>query len=65
MGTDRENGKVDELIEIKRFHETYPGMEDLYHVYCAEHPDYGFCGEIELANAQAASHRARHHAEVL
>lgn len=49
------------LINVYPFHQSYPGMPDLFHVSCAEHPDYGFCGERDQADAAATDHAYRAH----
>lgn len=48
-------------IKVYRFHETYPGMEDLYHVSCDQHPEFGCCANEKDANLAAAEHRMEEH----
>ena len=47
-------------IVIRPFHQRYPGMPELFHVYCKQHPDFGFCGEEHEACAAALLHVAIH-----
>jgi hypothetical protein len=51
------------VVDVRPFHGSYPGLPDLFHLYCSECPDFGFCGEAAVANAMAAAHRAKHRAE--
>lgn len=51
------------LVEVRPFHQSYPGLPDLFHVYCSHCSDFGFCGEASDANDMAAGHRAKHRRE--
>lgn len=46
---------------IRPFHEKYPGMPQLFHVYCEAHPDFGFCGVEHVAREAALGHGQREH----
>lgn len=48
---------------IKRFHQSYPGMADLYHTYCEDHPDWGVCAELADAHEAVATHLRKKHGE--
>lgn len=45
---------------IYPFHLRYPGMPDLYHVRCDEHPHFGFCGTYDEAFDARFQHEADH-----
>lgn len=51
------------VIRIEKFHQSYPGVEDLYHTYCSEHPDWGVCSTKPLAEEEILLHRAEEHNE--
>lgn len=48
---------------VERFHQTYPGMPDLFHTYCDEHPEFGTCADEAQAHRDIADHIDRHQAE--
>lgn len=50
-----------ENVVMRPFHETYPGDEQLFHVYCAEHLDFGYCGVRNDAGDVASAHWMRTH----
>lgn len=41
---------------IRPFHAHIVGMEDLFHVYCERHPEFGFCGNEDAAREEALQH---------
>lgn len=45
-------------VRVYPFHHQYPGTEQLYHVSCEQHPEFGFCGEAREASAAAKAHSA-------
>lgn len=46
---------------MERFHESYPGLPDLWHTCCDEHPNWGTCGTEEEAIAEIQKHVDRKH----
>lgn len=48
-------------IKVYPFHAPFPGLPELFHVSCDEHPDFGFCGEKSDAEDIAAGHRIDHY----
>jgi hypothetical protein len=46
---------------MKRFHQSYPGMSDLYHTYCEDHTDFGICGTLEEAEVAINEHKKKEH----
>lgn len=45
-------------VRVYPFHHQYPGTEQLYHVTCEQHPEFGFCGEAREASTVAKAHSA-------
>ena len=46
-------------------HRAYPEMEQPFHSYCSAHPNFGFCGNRESAEAKTVDHLAKAHSELL
>ena len=46
---------------VRPFHASYPGMPQLFHTYCAEHPDFGTCAEEAQARRDVAEHLEEEH----
>lgn len=46
---------------MKPFHQTYPGLPDLFHTYCSDHPDFGTCAEEAKAHRDIANHLDAEH----
>ncbi len=46
---------------MKRFHHSYPGTADLFHTYCADHPEWGTCAEEAQAHRDIADHLEEAH----
>jgi len=55
-----QTGKPVGTCVVYPFHKSYPEMPDLFHVRCAQHPDFGFCGEKDAAEAEARAHTMTH-----
>lgn len=51
---------IEDGLIMRPFHEPISGMEQLWHVYCAAHPDFGFCGIEGRAAEAALSHGNEH-----
>ena len=49
-------------VTMKPFHGTVPGMPNLFHTYCAEHPEFGTCAEDAQAHRDIAQHLETEHA---
>lgn len=45
---------------IRPFHGSWPGMDDLFHVYCEKHAEFGFCGTEAEAREAALVHGRTH-----
>lgn len=45
------------------FHDTYPGLSQLFHTYCPDHSDWGTCGEVAQAHRDIADHLEKKHKE--
>ena len=58
MGLDY--NEVPPYITARRFHKSYPGMDDLYHTYCEQCPDWGTCGTQEETLAWMRAHSFLH-----
>lgn len=41
---------------MRPFHQPVPGMPDLFHTYCPEHPDFGTCTEEGAAHEAISLH---------
>ena len=50
-----------ESVTVYPFHRPVPGLPDLFHVSCAEHPEFGFCGTREQAYWARLDHLADTH----
>lgn len=51
------------MPEMRRFHASYPGMPDLFHTYCEEHPEWGTCTPESEAHEEIAAHLRKAHTE--
>lgn len=49
---------------IKPFHGPWPGMPDLFHTYCSQHPDFGTCAAWDQAALDVREHVKSEHPEV-
>ena len=54
-------GKTYGVCVVYPFHAPFPGMPDLFHVRCAEHPDFGLCAEWDEARSAAIEHDDAEH----
>lgn len=36
---------VETPVSLRPFHQHIPGMDRLWHTYCADHPDFGTCSD--------------------
>jgi hypothetical protein len=52
--------RIDPDIVIRPFHQPFAGMEQEWHVYCAVHPEFGFCGVEGAARREALEHGNAH-----
>lgn len=52
------------ITSIKPFHGPWPGMPDLFHTYCSDHPEFGTCAEQAQAHRDIADHLNAEHAAV-
>lgn len=43
-------------VDVRPFHGRIPGMPDLFHTYCDEHPEFGTCASEEQAHVDVATH---------
>lgn len=49
-----------DVIVMRPFHEKWTGAEQEWHVYCALHPEFGFCGYEGAVAAEALYHGRTH-----
>lgn len=47
-------------VVMRPFHQPFPNLGQLWHVYCEKHPDFGHCG-VEGAAAQVALEHGNKH----
>jgi len=50
-----------EAVTMRRFHKSYPGMPDLWHTSCEDHPDWGTCAEKDQAEQDVDAHMKSEH----
>lgn len=50
---------------MERFHQSYPGMTDLWHTSCVEHAEYGVCAEHEVADRSIRAHLTDEHMDLV
>ncbi len=41
---------------MRPFHRPYPGLPDLFHTYCSDHPDFAYCGTRNAAENAIREH---------
>ena len=51
------------VVTMRRVHASYPGVPDLFHTSCTEHPRFGTCEEMDAAAATARAHAATAHSK--
>ncbi|MBC9927215.1 hypothetical protein [Leucobacter sp. cx-169] len=50
------------VVSMVRFHQSYMGLPDLWHVSCKDHPEFGTCAESGQARQDLEEHVASAHA---